>query len=266
MPLRSSSDKERDWQVKAKKNQVQLHFRRAVDTYAKQAVVQHRVADQLLALVRDHARSVPDSVLEIGCCTGILTRKLVAAFPQIETLHLNDLVEQFADHVHSIELNGTLEFLAGDIEELPLPQRYRLIISSSTFHWLYHLPAFFEKLHRHLHPDGLLACTIYGPENLQEVRALTGRGIDYHSLEQVVAMLGRDFEVLTATQSLETLFFAEPEAVLQHLRETGVNALAEPAWTKGSLRHFLDQYQQRYQVAEGVRLSYHPMYLLARPF
>ena len=251
--------------MKAKKNQVQLHFRRAAVTYDKQAVVQHRVANQLVALVGEHARFLPDSVLEIGCCTGILTRKLVAAFPQIEELHLNDLVEQFVDYTSVIEFNGRREFLVGDIEALPLPRRYRLIISSSTFHWLYDLSAFFDKLHRHLQPDGVLAFTIYGPKNLQEIRELTGRGLDYHSLEQVVTLLGRNFEVVTATESLETLSFADPEAVLQHLRETGVNALTEPAWTKSSLRHFLNRYQERFQVAEGVRLNYHPMYLLVRP-
>jgi len=250
--------------VKTDKKQVQLHFARAADTYDRQAVIQHRVAERLLSLVSKYRSDPPNSALEIGCCTGILTRKLVSRFPQLEVLHINDLVEDFSRQVGRIDIPGQVEFLAGDIETIPLPGQYQLIISSSTFHWFHDLAVFFAKLRHHLHGDGLLAFAMYGPDNLQEIRALTGCGLKYPSLKQLVAMLEPHLEVLTATEAREVLFFQNPSAVLQHLRDTGVNALAGSSWSKQRLQEFICQYQNRFSGETGVRLTYHPMYILAR--
>ena len=249
--------------MKADKKQVQLHFARAAATYDNQAVIQQRVAERLLSLVDEYTSEPPASALEIGCCTGILTRKLVRHFPQLEVLHVNDLVENFSRQVGLIDIPGNIEFLPGDIETIPLPQQYQLIISSSTFHWFHELAEFFAKMHRHLHAEGLLAFAMYGPDNLQEIRALTGGGLEYPSLKQLVAMLEPHFEVLTATEAREVLFFQDPSAILQHLRETGVNALAGSGWSKHRLQEFIRQYQNRFSGANGVRLTYHPMYVLA---
>jgi len=250
--------------VKADKKQVQLHFARAAATYDEQAVIQLRVAEQLLSLVETYSSRPPDSALEIGCCTGLLTRQIVSRFPGLELLHVNDLVENFRRHIGQIDIPGRIEFLAGDIETLPLPRQYRLIISSSTFHWFHDLAGFFEKLHLHLHADGVLAFSMYGPGNLQEIRALTGGGLEYPSLNQLAEMLEPHFAVLTATEVQEVLFFQDPSAVLQHLRETGVNALTGTGWSKHRLQEFNRQYQKQFSGKNGIRLTYHPMYILAR--
>jgi malonyl-ACP O-methyltransferase BioC len=188
----------------------------------------------------------------------------VHSFSLLRVLHVNDLVADFSRQIGQIDFPGRLEFLPGDIETIPLPGQYQLIISSSTFHWFHELDVFFEKLRHHLHADGLLAFAMYGPDNLQEIRALTGRGLEYQSLEQLIAVLEPHFEVLRTTEAREVLFFQDPSSVLQHLRETGVNALAGTGWSKHRLQEFIRQYQNRFSGKNGVRLTYHPMYLLAR--
>ena len=252
--------------MKADKKQVRRHFARAAGTYDTQAVVQERVADRLLTLVGEYADSAPVSALEIGSCTGILTRRIVARFPQLQVLHVNDLVADFHRQIERIAFPGQLEFLAGDIEAIPLPEQYQLVISSSTFHWLHDLPSFFAKLHRHLQPGGLLAFAMYGPKNLREIRALTDTGLEYPALEQLTDLLKQQhFEVSAAAEAMEILHFVDPGAVLQHLRQTGVNALAGPGWNRVRLQEFTSRYQDRFRTKQGVRLTYHPMYLLARP-
>ena len=252
--------------VRADKKQVQRHFARAAETYNDQAVVQERVAHRLLDLIDETIDQAPTSVLEIGCCTGLLTRRIVARFPQLQVLHVNDLVADFRRRVERIALPVKIEFLVGDIEAIPLPQQYQLVISSSTFHWLHDLAAFLAKLHHHLHVDGLLAFAMYGPDNLQEIRALTGMGLEYPSLGQLTELLEQQhFEVSAATEEMEILHFTDPGAVLQHLRQTGVNALAGPGWNRVRLQEFTRLYHDRFRTKQGVRLTYHPMYLLARP-
>lgn len=251
--------------MRADKKQVRIHFARAAATYDRQASVQERVADRLLALVDAHIGQPPVSALEIGCCTGILTRRIAVRFPQLQVLHVNDLVEEFGRLAGQVPLSGQVRFLGGDIETRPLPQSYHLILSSSTFHWLYDLAAFFAKLQRHLHPGGLLAFAMYGPENLQEIRALTGSGLEYPSLEKLKNLLEQqNFGIAEATEETKVLHFPDPAAVLQHLRQTGVNALAGPGWNRAQLQEFISQYQARFQTVQGVRLTYHPMYLVAR--
>ncbi|MCF6186221.1 MAG: malonyl-ACP O-methyltransferase BioC [Desulfobulbaceae bacterium] len=252
--------------MKADKKQIRRHFARAAETYDTQAVVQERVADRLLTLVEEYAEHPPASALEIGCCTGILTRRIIARFPRLQVLHVNDLVADFRRQIERIAFPGQMEFLAGDIEAIPLPEQYQLVVSSSTFHWLHDLGAFFAKLHRHLQPGGLLAFAMYGPENLREIRVLTGMGLEYPTLGHLTDLLEQQhFEISAAAETMEILHFVNSGAVLQHLRQTGVNALAGPGWNRVRLQEFTRRYQDRFREKLGVRLTYHPMYLLARP-
>ncbi len=242
-----------------------MHFARVVETYDGQAVVQQEIAGRLQKIIAEHLDNPPKHVLEIGCCTGFLTRCLVAGFPQIQKLHINDLSEEFLKITTSIELAGEIRFLAGDIEKIQLPGRYHLICSSSTFHWFHDLMAVFSKLYNHLLPGGMLAFSLYGPDNLREIRAVSGNGLDYLSLAQVKqGLLKQSFDVVLVKESLQSLVFSDPLAVQEHLRRTGVNALARPGWSRERQKKFCREYQQLFSSDKGVTLTYHPMYLVAR--
>ena len=147
-----------------------------------------------------------------------------------------------------------------------MPCRYDLIISSSTLQWVHDLPRLCRKLAAHLTPDGVLALALYGRENLREIRAVTGLGLRYMDLEQLMAVVGTEFELRAAEQSRETLWFPDPISVLHHLRATGVNAIGQQrTWTRRQLNGFLAEYGQRFSGPRGVHLTYHPMYIVARP-
>lgn len=249
------------------KKQVRGRFLRAASTYDGQAVIQHRVAARLLALLRESGCQHPASALEIGSCTGLLTQQLVNGYPCLEKLYVNDLVEEFGQRVAQ-RLQGRVAefvFMGGDIETLALPGGQDLIISSSTFHWLADLPSFFKKLRQALKLEGFLAFAMYGPENLREIRAITGVGLDYPGPERVAAMLDPGFRLVARDERPEIIHFPEPRALLQHLRQTGVNSLQRRAWTKKKLQGFVREYAERFSDEHGVFVTYHPMYFIARP-
>ncbi len=106
---------------------------------------------------------------------------------------------------------------------------------------------------------------MYGPANLQEIRELTGISLDYPNLAELEKMVAKHFEVLSCEERLEEFSFENPLMVLNHLRETGVNSLDKSSWSRKSLEDFSSNYQKKFRVKDGVLLSYHPMYCLARP-
>jgi biotin biosynthesis protein BioC len=249
------------------KQRIRFRFEQAAVTYEQQATVQSRVAVRLLALLQESVTDFhPADVLEIGCCTGLLTEKTLTRFPGIDHFTLCDLVASFEQRVcRRIGIHAEkITFLAGDIETVPLPDRYDLIISSSTLHWVHDLAALCGKLHHHLHPGGIFAFSLYGNENLFEIRETTGIGLTYRTLEQLHAMVGERFHILASEEMRETLWYPTPIAVLHHLRATGVNSIGQQAWTRRQISDFTASYQARFADEQGVRLTYHPMFIVAR--
>jgi len=250
------------------KQRIKLRFEQAAATYEQQATVQSRVATRLLKLLAATVAGFrPADVLEIGCCTGLLTEKTLTRFPGIDHFTLCDLVASFEQRVcRRIDTHvEKITFLAGDIEILPLPDRYDLVISSSTLHWVHDLPILCDKLHRHIYPEGVFAFSLYGKENLHEIREVAGMGLAYRSLEQLKNVVGERFRILAAEEARETLWYPTPIAVLQHLRATGVNSIGQQAWTRRQVTDFVARYQERFAGEQGVRLTYHPMFIVAQP-
>ncbi|WP_035247560.1 malonyl-ACP O-methyltransferase BioC [Desulfogranum mediterraneum] len=249
------------------KKLIEQRFAKAAATYEEQAGIQNQVADRLLQMLERELGQPPRTVLEVGCCTGLLTAKLVAAYPRMERFTVTDLSPSFQPYIEEKTrcLRGSASFLGGDIEQLELEGSYDLIISSSTFHWIHDLPRLFAKLRSLLTPEGVLAFSIYGAENLKEIRQITGVGLPYQSFSAIRACTGEHFAVCAAEQCSESLWFPTPLAVLQHLRQTGVNALGSKAWTRKELRLFIQEYEQLFSAPEGVQLTYHPMFFIARP-
>lgn len=262
-----------DQQELPDKDLISLRFSQAAETYEQSAEVQCRVADRLLRMLDEELPEAckPDSLLEIGCCTGLLTGRIMARFPDLRRLVTSDLVQAFEPRVRQKLGNSRVDytFLAGDIEKTRLSGQFDLILSSSTLHWIRDLPALLARLRTHLTRNGLLAFSLYGPENLLEIRATTDMGLRYRGMTELLAMLSGHYQVLASDQSVETLWFSDPIAVLRHLRATGVNSLARETWTRSRLRAFSRSYEEQFSAhnmrGRGVSLRYHPLYFVARP-
>jgi malonyl-ACP O-methyltransferase BioC len=246
------------------KELIQQRFSRAAATYDREAAVQHRVADRLTTLLGQHIGLPPKRILEIGCCTGLLTRKLTTLY-QGATLFANDLVPEFKTPVtEKTAAARGIVFLEGDIETLALPRDIDLVISSSTFHWLTDFPALVRRLSERITPEGTLAFSMYSAENLLELREITGVGLRYSSLRAIRECVAEHFHVLAGEEEHITYRFKTPLDLLQHLRRTGVNSLDTSAWNRSRLQSFSREYQARFGDGNHVRLTYHPVYLIAR--
>ena len=240
---------------------VAQRFAKAGQSYVEHAVVQKQISAQLFEYLKVYCPQNLASVLEIGCGSGNLTHLFQTHF-QFEQLFLNDLYADVEQHFSTIQ---NIAWLIGDIEQLTLPQSLDAVISSSALQWMTDLPALLQRIHDALKPKGYLGFSTFGENNLIEIKKLTGQGLNYISLEFLKRQLEQqNFEVLLIEQEVKQIYFDHPKAVLQHLKATGVTATAKShRWTKQSLQQFYSDYQQFYDE-QGFRLTYHPIYVIAR--
>lgn len=240
---------------------VAQRFAKAGQSYVEHAVVQKQISAQLFEYLKMYCPQSLPSVLEIGCGSGNLTH-LFHSYFQVDQLFLNDLYADVDQHFSTIE---NIAWLIGDIEQLHLPQSLDAVISSSALQWMTDLPTLLHRIHDALKPNAYFGFSTFGSDNLTEIKQLTGQGLNYISLEFLKRQLEQqNFEVLLIEQEVKQIYFDHPKAVLQHLKATGVTATAKShRWTKQSLQQFYSDYQQFYDE-QGFRLTYHPIYVIAR--
>lgn len=240
------------------KDRIALSFLRGGDSYDRHAGVQHELGLRLLTMLENLPQGSYHKVLEIGCCTGGLTEQLLDRIA-VDRLYLNDLVPDFYDRVRSRLRNSPpCEVVPcfGDIESLPLPEPLDLVISSSTFQWLVDLPALLQNIAAALQPSGVLAFSLFGPGTLGEFTALTDVGLEYRPLDTLRAQLQPSFNIEMLESFEDQLMFKTPREVLRHLQATGVSGVGGLRWTPQRLRHFEEQYSQRFGDPSGVPLTY----------
>ncbi|MCP4401577.1 MAG: malonyl-ACP O-methyltransferase BioC [bacterium] len=251
------------------KQRVQTSFQKRLYSYNQHAEVQTRMAEELI----DRLQQVPqrrfDAVLEIGCGSGVLTERFLKSFRSM-SFHANDIVEGCEKIAYDIfrqyPEQGEFQFLAGDIEQLEaLPVDLDLIVSNATFQWLEDFNGFLTRIKAHLKKDGVLAFSTFGPQNLREIRVITGNSLTYLSFREVEARLQQHFQRVSCSEELVSLEFSSPRKVLKHLRLTGVNGVSKQHWTKTDLHNFEWRYRECFEDLNGqVPLSYHPILCVAK--
>ena len=152
------------------------------------------------------------------------------------------------------------------MENMPLPEA-DLVLAGAVFQWAVSLSGLISRLQHLLPAGGILAFSTFGPENLREIAALTGRSLCYPPMNEVVALLRQNqFSILKAQEERVCLTFPAPMDALRHLRETGVNSLkATRVWSRHGLERFALDYRRCFGLRGGqYPLSYHPVWIIAQ--
>ena len=247
------------------KEKVAQAFLRGKDTYDSHARIQRLVSARLVEKLHVYRQMSFGRVLEIGCCTGMLTEMLLRFFP-VNRLYLNDLVPDFyTDVVNRLGDHGGVELspLFGDIETLDLPHSLDLVISSATFQWLADLERFFAKVAASLSESGYLAFSIFGPGTLSEFKQVSGIGLEYTAVGAILELLEVHFQIEEEETHKDQLYFVTPRDVLRHMQATGVGGVRRHRWTPGALRDFENRYLEQFGTASGVPVSYFSSCIIA---
>ena len=242
-------------------------FSKAQTTYDANALAQKEIACKLSSLISEATPQnySPNSMFEIGCGTGLLTRILLSRY-SFKTVHLNDISDVFASFFSDLNEKYDYDFYVKDAEEIILSREYDLIVSSSVFQWFDHIPSFLEKIRQHMSPGGIFAFSTFGSQNMREIRELTGTGLAYFSKEEWLELLSGHFQIVQTEESIMELQLPSPKEVLNHLKQTGVNAFKHQStiWTPAKMRQFEQSYRALFSAGEQVKLTYHPLYFIAK--
>ncbi|MCW3789331.1 malonyl-ACP O-methyltransferase BioC [Plebeiibacterium sediminum] len=247
------------------KTLLQKRFSSAAKTYNSHAIVQQEMARKLVALAKCKIPTTLDNTLEIGCGTGLLTCEIVKHY-SIYNYMANDLVQEVEPAIKEIisaKKNTTYQFLHGDAQQLSITNKQDVIWSGATIQWIRDLDQFFEQTSSLLKPGGYFALSSFSTNNFIEIKTLTGKGIEYLSLKDVVVKASKHFKIINQQSWYNKLWFNTPLEVLKHMRHTGVNGISSTKWTKKDLENFSMGYQQ-YLEEKGFPLTYHPFILILK--
>jgi SAM-dependent methyltransferase len=253
-----------------------LRFGRAAAGYESQATIQARMAGILVDLWGD--RAAPHSILEFGCGTGLLTDRLVRAFPESVLLATDASQGMLEAAMLQLHRPGRLDFSEQDAEGSRSLARvvaarapYDLIASGALVQW-------FPDLERHLRfaaslaaPAGHYLVSGFARKNFPELNALLSEppfsytrfpGHDPEVVEKAAVASG--WNVLSLLDWEEKEILPSPRQVLRRLQDLG--SVRDPReggrMNRDNLEFLLKEYGRRFAETgddgEGVRLTWRP--------
>ena len=112
-----------------------------------------------------------ETVLDAGCGTGRLTKKLVERVPNGHVIGVDasaSMIEKAREH-----LGADADLRQQDLRPLDIPEKVDAVYSSAVFHWIQEHEMLFRSLHGVMKPGAVLEAQCGGMGNIAEVeRAL----------------------------------------------------------------------------------------------
>lgn len=236
------------------KELIKKRFKRGLKTYDKNAIVQKKMAENLIKLIDENTEV--DSILEIGCGTGVLTDKIIKKikFKNYTAIDIVDCSEYMKN------ISDKIEFIETDAEKYQTDKKYDIIISNASIQWIADLENFVKKIKAFLNKNGIIYFTTFGEKNFEEFAELVKTPLRYYTTDELKKILS-GFKKTEIKETIEKIEFKTPLNILQHIKKTGVNGLSETRWTKKDLIEFEEKYPKN-ENGEYT-LTYHPVYIKA---
>jgi malonyl-CoA O-methyltransferase len=159
----------------------QRHIRRAFSRsaagYDAAAALQHEVEKRLMesldyfALRSGQDAAAPSVVLDVGCGPAHAAAAMRKRWPKAQVVALDLALPMLREAKKQSGWWKPFQRVCADLRALPLAEgTVDVLFCNLSLQWVDDLPAAFNGFRRVLKPGGLLVCSTFGPETLQELR------------------------------------------------------------------------------------------------
>ena len=263
-----------------------LRFDRAAATYESHARVQSDMAKELIGLLPEHPRGIPGyPILEMGCGTGLLTRRIRERFPHA-ALTATDAAPRMLETARAQSASGSpaagppIRWLGFDASgNAPVPDAvagaapFALAASGALVQWFPRLDRHFLMVEGLLIPGGGYLVSGFTRDNFPELNAILAAppfgypefpGHVATGIRTAAAAAGLDVDEYREG-ALEAVL-PSPQAFLESIRGLGSARRPETGkpLTRTRLRLLISMYQERYACAGGVKATWKTWYAFLR--
>lgn len=152
------------------KHWVRASFDKSAPDYEVTALLQKEVGRRMLERL-DYIHLQPETVLDIGCGTGVGLQALMQRYRKALVLGMDFAMGMLHESRRKGRILRRPVLACGDLERLPLrPDSIDLLFSNLTLQWCNRLDQVFADAFRTMRADGLFMFTTLGPDTLHELR------------------------------------------------------------------------------------------------
>lgn len=237
---------------------VASRFSAAAGVYDCYAEHHRLIASEVLNTVNG---TDPQSVLELGCGTGILSLGLHGSFPEALQVFTDIAPGMVEACRRKIPLSDLVTHRIWDFEKDHCDSVFELVVSSCALQWLSNPASFVENLSSMVDPDGLTVHAIPVRGMLGELeQSFSETGGSWNSLNY---LSGADWDKLFTQSGFSsvrgysldfTVYYNSPVDALRAVRGIGASLSGHsgaPAVSPGALRKALDFYQSEFSDDSG---------------
>jgi malonyl-CoA O-methyltransferase len=256
------------------KNSVAKRFGRASSSYEDVTPVQEQMAQSLITKITENLKGKnPASILELGCGTGRLTKKLRQQFPQAKITAIDIAPEMIS---HAEKTCADVNYITADAEKhiYLLEEKFDLIVSSATIQWFEDPEVTLQKARNLLKDGGLMALATFAEKTFHELATSFKEAYEEIGCDPKihhVPMKRSEFwqEILPESEVENELLvknFKDVRDFLISVKTAGANNSSggQVVMSKSVFRKMSQIYQGKFSDSEGggVVATYHLCYVL----
>ena len=212
-------------------------FERNIENYNNNAFIQKDITKNLINLLQKNYNKDFNNIFEIGCGTGFLTNEIYKNI-KYKKLFLNDL--------YDIKLKCD-KFYLGNIENIDLPDKLDLVLSSSVLQWIKNIDNLLFKINKSLINNGLFVGSMFINKNFHEIKDIFNIGLNYFNNENLKLLFEKYFDIIYYEEFIKEIKFDNFTDILKHIKNTGVNNIQNFTLTKTMLKNYSNIYNEKYK-------------------
>ncbi|MFA6568031.1 MAG: methyltransferase domain-containing protein [Victivallales bacterium] len=252
---------------------IEKNFSKGAASYDKTATFQKYAAGELAKKIFSRTPELPPGakILELGCGTGFLTKRLFTQFPEAE-ITVTDISGQMLE-LCKANTNGVKvwkkHFMKCDFEENIPVGNYDLIVSSLSFQWVLNLRRLAERMSILLSPGGAVFFSMLIEPTFGTLRkSFSDLNIPYPGPRFLTESdIEKTFMVFNDNifgSDLHREYYPSTIAFLKHLNSIGSGNATGETLSVGTLRKVIEYHSRKNFVSGKIRADYKLLYGICR--